>query len=319
MDYKNLGRSGLKVSRICLGTNNFGGQVSEETSISIVRKALDCGINVIDTANGYTGGKSEEIIGKALKGRRDDVVIATKVGWGSSQAPNQTGLSRKHILSQVKRSLERLQTDFIDIYYLHRFDSGTPLEETLRTFNGLVCEGKVRYVACSNFTVSQIAKTNEITKLHDWEKIVAVQPPYNIMQRDIEKNILPYCEQEGLGVLTYTPLLGGFLTGKYSKTAPPAAGSRYEYNQRLWKRLDKESNFLILEQLENETKSIGIPLSKLAIAWILKNPIVTAPIVGASSIEQIEENCQLSDINIKDEDYQRLNDITGNTNVSLYQ
>jgi aryl-alcohol dehydrogenase-like predicted oxidoreductase len=239
MDYKNLGKSGLKVSRICLGTNNFGGQISEEASIAIVNKAIDCGINVIDTANVYTGGKSEEIIGKAVKGRRDQVIIATKVGFGVGQAPNQTGLSRKYVLSQVEHSLKSLQTDFIDVYYLHRFDPETPLEETLSTFNDMVRQGKVRYVACSNFAAWQIAKAQEICEAHDLEKLVAVQPPYNLLQRDIEKDILPYCQQEGLGVLTYTPLMGGFLTGKYSKTAPPPVGSRYEYNQRLWQRVNQ--------------------------------------------------------------------------------
>lgn len=318
MDYKNLGRSGLKVSRICLGTNNFGGQVSEEASIAIVNKALDCGLNVIDTANVYTGGKSEKIIGKAVRGRRDEVVIATKVGFGVGQAPNQTGLSRKHILFQVERSLESLQTDFIDLYYLHRFDPETPLEETLRTFNDLVRDGKVRYIACSNFAAEQIAKAHEICEAYDLEKLVAVQPPYNLMQRDIEKNLLPYCEQEGLGVLTYTPLMGGFLTGKYSKAAPLPSGSRYEYNQRLWPRLNQESNFAVLEQLENVAREVGIPMSILSIAWIFKNPIVTAPIVGASSIEQVEENCRLTEIKVEDEAYQRLNELTKNVNVPLY-
>jgi aryl-alcohol dehydrogenase-like predicted oxidoreductase len=223
------------------------------------------------------------------------------------------------MLYQVKRSLERLQTDFIDIYYLHRFDPETPLEETLRTFNSLVREGKVRYIACSNFSAGQIAKAHEICEAHDLEKLVAVEPPYNLMQRDIEKDLLPYCEQEGLGVLTYTPLMGGFLTGKYSRTAPPPAGSRYEYNQfKLWKRLNQESNFVVLEQLESVAEDIGVPMSELAIAWILKNPIVTAPIVGASSIEQVEENCRLTEINVEDEDYQRLNDLTKNVNVPLY-
>jgi len=152
MNYRNLGQSGLKVSQICLGTNNFGGQIDAETSMKIVNKALDCGINLIDTANIYTGGKSEEIIGKALKDRRDEVIIATKVGFGTLEGPNQSGLSCKHILSQVEHSLKRLQTDFIDIYYMHRFDPETPLEETLRTFDYLVRQGKVRYTACSNFT-----------------------------------------------------------------------------------------------------------------------------------------------------------------------
>ena len=318
MDYKNLGRSGLKVSRICLGTNNFGGQVSEEASIAIVNKAIDCGINVIDTANVYTGGKSEEIIGKAVKGRRDEVIIATKVGFGVGQAPNQTGLSRKHVLSQVEHSLKSLQTNFIDVYYLHRFDPETPLWETLRTFNDIVRQGKVRYVACSNFAAWQIAKAQEICETHDLEKLVAVQPPYNLMQRDVEKDLLPFCQREGLGVLTYTPLMGGFLTGKYLKGAPPPAGSRFEYSQRLWQRVSQESNFVVLEQLERVAEEVGIPMSKMAIAWILKNPTVTAPIVGASSTEQVEENCRLTEINLEDETYRTLNDLTRNVNLPLY-
>jgi aryl-alcohol dehydrogenase-like predicted oxidoreductase len=318
MNYKNLGKSGLKVSRICLGTNNFGGQVSEEASIEIINKALDCGINLVDTANVYTGGKSEEIIGKAVKGSRDEVIIATKVGFGVGQGPNQGGLSRKHVFFQVERSLKSLQTDFIDIYYLHRFDPETALEETLRTCNDLVREGKVRYIACSNFTAWQIVKAHEICEAHDLEKPVAVQPPYNLLQRDVEKDILPYCQQEGLGVLTYTPLMGGFLTGKYSKAAPPPAGSRFEFNSRLWQRVDNESNFAVLEQLENVAKDLGISMSKLAIAWILKNPIVTAPIVGASSTEQVEENCRIAEISVDDEAYQKLNELTKNVSVSLY-
>jgi len=150
------------------------------------------------------------------------------------------------------------------------------------------------------------------------EKFIAVQPPYNLMQRDVERDLLPYCQQEGLGVLTYTPLMGGFLTGKYLKAAPPPAGSRYEYSQRLWQRVNQESNFAILEQLEMVAEDIGIPMSKLALAWILKNPIVTAPIVGASSTEQVEENCRLTEINLADETYRRLNDLTKNVSFSLY-
>jgi aryl-alcohol dehydrogenase-like predicted oxidoreductase len=318
MDYRNLGKSGLKVSQVCLGTNNFGGQVGEEASIEIVNKAVDCGINVLDTADVYTGGRSEEIIGKAVKGRRNDVVIATKVGFGVGQGPGQSGLSRKRILFQVEQSLRRLQTDFIDLYYLHRFDGETPLEETLRTFNDLVRQGKVRYTACSNFTAWQIAKAQEICEAHDWEKLVAVQPPYNLLQRDIEKDVLPYCQQEGLGVLTYTPLMGGFLTGKYTRATPPPAGSRFEFNSRLWQRVNAEPNFAVLGQIRSVAENLDVPMSKLAIAWILKNPVVTAPIVGASSTEQVEKNCQLIEIKIQDETYQKLNELTENVRVSLY-
>jgi aryl-alcohol dehydrogenase-like predicted oxidoreductase len=318
MNYRNLGKSGLKVSQLCLGTNNFGGQISEEASLKIVNKALDCGINAMDTANIYTGGKSEEIIGKAVKGRRDEAIIATKVGFGKLDGPNQSGLSRKHILNQVERSLKSLQTDFIDIYYMHRFDPETPLEETLRTFDYLVRQGKVRYIACSNFAAWQIAKANGICENHDWEKLIAVQPPYNLLQRDIEEDIIPYCQQEGLGILTYTPLMGGFLTGKYSKASPPPAGSRFEYNPRLWKHASQESNFALLEQIENIADDVGIPVSKLAIAWILKNPAITAPIVGASSVEQVEENSRIVEINLDDDAYQRLNELTKGVSFSLY-
>ncbi len=318
MNYKNLGKSGLKVSQICLGTNNFGGQLNEKVSIDIINKALDGGINLVDTANIYTGGKSEKIIGEAVKDRRDEVIIATKVGMNVGQRPNQSGLSRKHILSQIEHSLRSLQTDYVDIYYLHRFDSETPLEETLQTLDNLVQQGKVRYTACSNFTALQIAKAQEICETHDFEKLVAAQPPYNLLQRDIEKDILPYCQQEGLGVLTYTPLMGGFLTGKYSRHSPPPAGSRFEYNPRYWERLNKDSNFTVLEQIQTVADEVGIPLSKLAIAWILKNPTVTASIVGASSTEQVEENCRIAETNINGEIYQRLNELTKNASTALY-
>jgi aryl-alcohol dehydrogenase-like predicted oxidoreductase len=318
MNYRNLGRSGLKVSQICLGTNNFGGHISEETSIKIVNKALDCGINLIDTADVYTGGKSEEIVGKAVKGSRDEVVIATKVGFGSLQGPNRSGLSRKHVLSQVEHSLTSLQTEFIDIYYMHRFDPETPLEETLRTLNYLVGLGKVRYVACSNFTAWQIAKAQEICETHDLEKVVAVQPPYNLLQRDIEEDIIPYCQQEHLGILTYTPLMGGFLTGKYSKNTPPPEGSRFKYNPRLWERASNESNFSILEQIEKVANDVGIPISKLAISWILKNPAIITPIVGASTVEQVEENCQIVETSLSEETYQTLNELTKGRSFSLY-
>jgi aryl-alcohol dehydrogenase-like predicted oxidoreductase len=310
MEYKNLGKSGLKVSRIGLGTNNFGGQVSEEDSIKIVRRTIDLGINLIDTADMYTKGRSEEVIGKAVQGYRDDVIIATKVGMNVGEGPNQSGLSRKHILWQLNHSMKSLQTDYVDIYYLHRFDPETPLEETLRTLNDLVREGSVRYIACSNFAAWQIAKAHEICEDFSLEKFVAVQPPYNLLQREIETELLPYCQHEGLGVLTYTPLMGGLLSGKYAKDTPPPTGSRAEYNQAYWERINKERNFTILQQIESIAGDAGISLRQLAIAWILKNPVITAPVLGASKPEQVEENCGIVEINISDEVYKRLNAIT---------
>ncbi|MDQ1278993.1 MAG: Aldo ket red protein [Thermoproteota archaeon] len=300
MNYKQLGKSGLKVSRICLGSNNFGAQIDETAAIKIILKALDLGINIIDTADIYTHGKSEEIIGKALKGRRDDVIIATKVGMNVGQGPNQTGLSRKHILNQIKRSLKSLETDYIDVYYLHRFDLETPLDESLLTLNDLIREGKVRYIACSNFAAWQIAKSYEVCERLDLEKFIAVQPPYNLLQRGIENELLPFCQQEMMGVLTYTPLRGGILTGKYAKNRPPPAGSRAEFNPRLLERMDK-NEYSILENIQGVAKCLGVTMSQLAIAWILRNPIVTAPIVGASSPEQVEENCNALEVKIDDE------------------
>lgn len=310
MKYKSLGRSGLKVSQLCLGTNNFGAQINELTANEIVSKAIDCGINIVDTANMYTRGKSEEVLGKVLKGRRDDLILATKVGMNVGQAPNQGGLSSKHILNQIEHSLKSLDTSYIDIYYLHRFDMETPLEETLKTLNNLVHIGKVRYIACSNFTAWQIAKAHEICSTLNLEKFIAVQPPYNLLQREVERELLPYAQYEGLGVLTYTPLMGGFLTGKYSKDTPPPTGTRYNYNPRMWERLNKESNFTILEELEGISKKADIPMSKLALAWILKNPVITAPIVGASTSKQVEENCQITEINLNDKIYEELNELT---------
>jgi aryl-alcohol dehydrogenase-like predicted oxidoreductase len=271
-----------------------------------MEKAFDCGINVLDTANVYTQGKSEAIIGKAIKGRRDDVIIATKVGNSISHGPNQSGLSRKHILWQLRKSLTRLETDFIDLYYLHRFDSDTPLEETLRTLNDLVRAGTVRYIACSNFTAEQIAQAHVICEAHDLERFIAVQPPYSLLQRDAEDDLLPYCQREKLGVLTYSPLRGGLLSGKYLKNASPPPGSRAEYNPRFRQRVTM-ANFMVLEQIETVARNADLSMPTLALSWILTNPRITAPIVGASSPTQVEENCRIAEIRL-DEDFYRLLD-----------
>ncbi len=295
MEYKRLGRSDLLVSRICLGSNNFGGQVNEANSLVIIKKAIDLGINLIDTANVYTMGESEKVIGKAIQGYRDQVIIATKVGWSIGEGPNLSGLSRQHILWQVQESLKRLATNFIDIYLLHRFDPETPLEETLRTLHGLVQDGRVRYVACSNFAASQIAEAHAICESLGLENFVAVQPRYNLLQRDAEKELFPYCREAGLGVLTYSPLMGGFLTGKYTENTAPAAGSRARYNPTFWERISEQKNFLLLEKLGKIAKDANIPMRQLVLKWVLKNPAVTAAIVGASSSEQVEENCRILD------------------------
>lgn len=292
MEYAKLGNTGLTVSRICLGSNNFGTQLDEARSLSVIKKSLDLGINIIDTANTYTQGRSEEIIGKAVSGSRNDVVIATKVGFDLSSAPNQGGLSRKHISSQISASLRRLQTDYIDLYYMHRFDPATPLEESLRTLNELVKQGKVLYIGCSNFTAGQVAEANSICERLGLEKIVAVQPRYNLLARDPETELLPLCRKNNLAVLPYSPLMGGFLTGKYKRGSPPPAGTRGSSSERFWERTNNEENFAKLDPMMKISAEAGVQLSKLALAWLLRNPDVTAPVVGASDPAQVERTCE---------------------------
>ncbi|HYB76010.1 MAG TPA: aldo/keto reductase [Nitrososphaerales archaeon] len=306
MRYARLGRSGPKVSRICLGTNNFGRQLDEEMSKAVVAKALDLGINIIDTANIYTDGKSEEIIGRALRGERGQVLIATKVGMQVGNEQGSGGLSREHIEAEVAKSLKRLCTDYIDLYYMHRFDTSVSLEETLRTMDALVLKGKVRHIGVSNFTPEQLDATMKICARHGLTEPVAVQPPYSLVAREPEKDLLPFCSRHGLGVLTYSPLWGGFLTGKYSRGAPPPEGSRGSASPRYLDRISDQGDFQKLEKLKAVAARAGVPLGQLAIAWILHNPAVTAPIVGASKPEQVAENCQIPEMKIDNKVFDEL-------------
>jgi len=273
-----------------LGTNNFGRDVDEATSVRVIRKAIDLGVISIDTANVYTGRRSEEIIGKAVHGYRDRFVIATKVGSEVGEGPNDVGLSRKHIISQVSESLRLLQTDHIDIYYMHRFDTNTPLDETLKTFDQLIKDGKVCYLACSNFTVENMRAMSEVSERLGLEKIVALQPPYNLLNHDAEKELFPFCEKERLGVITYSPLAGGFLTGKYAEGAPAPAGTRGALYPRFWGRMNKPENYAVVDKFKGLADLAKMPLSQLALHWIAKNPTVTSMIVGASRPEHVEEN-----------------------------
>ena len=293
MDYRQVGRSGLKVSRMTLGTNNFGRDVDEVTSIRVIRKAMDVGINSIDTANVYTSRKSEEIIGKAVRGDRDRFVIATKLGHEVGDGPNDSGLSRKHILRQTEVSLRLLQTDHIDIYYMHSFDSETPLDETLKTFDQLVRDGKVLYIACSNFTVENMEAVNEVSERLGLERFVALQPPYNLLNRDAERELLPFCRRNGIGAITYSALAGGFLTGKYAEGIAAPKGTRGALYPKFWGRMNRHDNYAVVEKFKAVAASVGMPLPQLALNWIAKNDAVTSMIVGASSPEQVESNVRL--------------------------
>jgi aryl-alcohol dehydrogenase-like predicted oxidoreductase len=273
-----------------LGTNNFGRDVDEQTSIRVVRKAMDLGINSIDSANVYSKRRSEEIIGKAVHGDRDRFVIATKVGNDVGEGPNDSGLSRKHIMWQISESLRLLQTDHIDIYYMHSFDPETPLQETLRTLDDLVRDGKVNYVACSNFTVENIRAVNDASERLGLERVVALQPPYNLLNRGAEEELMPFCRRGGGGVITYSALAGGFLTGKYGDGVPAPAGTRGALYPKFWGRMNRTQNYAVVEKFRALADAAHMPLSQLALNWIAKNNDVTSMIAGASRPEQVEEN-----------------------------
>lgn len=299
MRYRTLGRTGMKVSEICLGTMTFGDQVDEPESINIVRTAMDKGVNFIDTADMYVRGRSEEIVGKALKGKRGDVVLATKVGMPMGPNPTDEGLSRKHVMDGVEQSLRRLDTDYIDLYYVHRPDYSTPVEVTLRALDDLVHQGKVRYAACSNFRAFQLTKALWASDVHNLVRFDAIQPPYNLLTRDIEYELLPLCTEEGLGVCVYNPLAGGLLTGKHDPSKPPAEGTRFSnqamgsmYYERYW----NESNFAAVAQVKAIATEHGQDMAQLALAWVLTNPAITSIIMGATSLRHIEHNIAATEL-----------------------
>jgi aryl-alcohol dehydrogenase-like predicted oxidoreductase len=288
MDYRQFGRTGLRVSPIVLGCMTFGRDIDEAASVPIFRRALDAGINFFDTANVYGRGASEEITGRALKHVRDRVVIATKFYGTMGEAPNERGASRYHIQNSVESSLRRLQTDHIDLYQIHRFDPDTPLEETLRTLDDLVSAGKVRYIGCSNFAAWQIVKALWISDAEHYVKFVSVQPRYSLVFRESEADLLPMCESEGLAVISYSPLGGGFLTGKYKPGVPPPPDTRLATATFYQDVYAKDKNFRIVAALEKYAQERGTAKELLALAWVMSHPSVTAPIIGARAISHLE-------------------------------
>jgi len=305
MRYKKLGRTGLKVSEICLGTMTFGDQVSETEAINIMRSAMAAGVNFFDTADMYVGGKSEQIVGKALKGERDSVVLASKVGNRMGPGANDIGLSRKHIMKAIEDSLRRLETDYLDLYYVHLPDYDTPIEETLRILDDLVHQGKVRYIACSNFRAWQLCKALWVSDVHNLARFDCIQSPYNLLTRDIEYEMLPLCASEGVGVSVYNPLAAGLLTGKHDPTKPPAEGTRFAleslgpmYYERYW----SASNFEAVARLKEITSEHGRSLTQFSLAWILSSEVVTSAICGASSVKQLEQNLGATEVRLSPEE-----------------
>jgi len=310
MKYKRLGKAGVKVSELCLGTMIYGQQVEEAAAIRIMRRAIDLGINFLDTADTYVNGRSEEIVGKAIAGQRDDIVLATKCYNRMGPSPNDEGLSRKHILHAVEASLRRLNTDYIDLYQVHRFDATTPLRETLTALSDLVHLGKVHYIGCSNFAAWQIVEALRISERHGLVALSSSQPRYNLLDREVEQNHLPLCLQEGIGVIPYSPLAGGFLTGKYQPDAPMPAGSRGQLRPEWMEQYHTDQNHRVLQELQALSGETGLKLSQLSLAWLLANPAVTAPIIGASRLPQLEENVAVVDHALAPTAVQRLNEVS---------
>jgi len=294
VEYRNLGKSGLKVSVLGLGANNFGWWLDEQRSTVVLNHALELGINYIDTADWYDMGNSEEYMGRALKGRRSEVIIATKWGQPMGDGPNDRGGSRWYIMRAVEASLKRLQTDYIDLYQMHWPDPTTPIEETLRALDGVVKSGKVRYIGCSNFDGWQLSEAMWTSRVNNLNSFIIVQPRYNLFERQIERELVPCCKAHGVGVIPWGPLAGGFLTGKYSrgeKSRTPAEGEHQaKAYTELYSGVITEANWDRLEKLKIFAKARGRTVSELAIAWLLAHPWVPSVIAGATRPEQLDAN-----------------------------
>jgi aryl-alcohol dehydrogenase-like predicted oxidoreductase len=294
MEYRNLGRSGLKVSALGLGGNTFGWYVDQQGTAAVINRALDSGINFIDTADMYDKGRSEEFVGLALKGKRAQVVLASKFSFAMGTGPNERGASRWYISHAVEASLKRLNTDYLDLYQYHFPDPSTPIEETLRALDDLVKSGKVRYIGCTNFAAWQISEAQWTSRVNNLHSFVTMQTKYNFLERQAEQEIVPCCKSHGLGIIPWGPLAGGFLTGKYRRGEPPPApakaGMPPKAHNALYKQLLTDANWEKLAKLEAFAKESGHQVADLAIAWMLSHPWVSTVIVGATKPEQIQAN-----------------------------
>jgi aryl-alcohol dehydrogenase-like predicted oxidoreductase len=295
MDYRFMGRTGLKVSELCMGTQTFGWGVDETNAYTMADQFVDAGGNFFDTSNTYNQGMSETIVGNWLKhsGKRSRVVIATKIFFPAGDGPNDTGLSRKHIFEQIDASLRRLQTDYVDLYQAHCWDASTPIEETFQAMNDLVRAGKVRYVGASNFTPSQLVRVNMMCQQHSWARIDCLQPEYSLLVRSPEWELLPVCHEDGIGVIAWSPLGGGWLTGKYRRDKPPAPDSRVGRADRwddLPEQRENETTWQIIDTLRSIADRRGKTPSQVALNWLLQKRDVTAPIFGARTSTQLADN-----------------------------
>ena len=313
MQQRFMGHTGLKVSELCLGTMTFAREADEQASHAMLSRFTEAGGTFIDTADVYSTGESETTIGRWLRGQpRDDLVIATKVRFPMGSGPNQVGLSRKHILAGVEASLKRLQTDYLDLYQVHCWDARTPLEETLSTLDTLVKGGLVRYIGVSNFTGWQLQKAVDLSRQHGWEIFSCLQPQYNLLCRSTEWDLLPVCLNEGLGVIPWSPLRGGWLSGKYRRgMQQPPEGSRIEKAEQegwseSWSNYNNDHTWGVLDALFAVAEEVGKTPSQVALNWLLRQPGVTAPILGVRTMQQLEDNLGASGWELSAEQLEKL-------------
>ncbi|WP_029522193.1 aldo/keto reductase [Persephonella sp. KM09-Lau-8] len=316
MEYRNLGNTGLKVSVICLGAMTFtekgwrsAGTMSFSEIQKVVDYALDNGVNFFDTADIYAFGESEELLGKALGNRKNDVIIATKVRGVMSDDPNDRGLSRYHIFKSIDASLKRLGRDYIDLYQVHWWDNSTPIEETIDALNDLVRIGKVRYIGISDFAGWQIARSVSLQEAKNYAKFVSAQMYYSLLGRDIEFEVVPACEALGLGILAWSPLAGGFLTGKYTRENIPE-GSRYARMERPFLRFDFEKGYFVVDELRKLAEKYNATVSQVALNWIKAKPFISSIIIGVRSLEQLKDNLGCINWDLSEEDISYLDEIT---------
>ena len=307
MEYRYLGKTGVQVSELCLGVMTFGGRTDEAEGKRIVHRALEAGINFVDTANVYNQGRSEEITGKALEGVRDQVFLATKVHGKMGDRPNDTGNSRYHIIRQVEASLKRLRTDHIDLYYLHRPDPSTAVEEEIRAMDDLVRQGKILYAGTSHYQAWVLTKALSYAAQAGLAPFVADQPRYNVANRQIEAEFLPFCRDSGYGVVPHSPLFGGVLTGKYQRgQAPPPDSRAGQPNNNMADRLT-ETSYAVVDGVGAVAQARGKSISQVAIQWTLANPLVNSIIIGPRTLEQLEDNLGADGWRLAPEEVERLN------------
>lgn len=308
MEYVSLGKCGLKVSRICLGCWSFGNSAEWMLEIDrarpIIERAIDLGVTFFDTANSYSRGRSEEILGEVIKERRNDLVIATKVWFPMSEKPNDRGLSRRHIMQQVDGSLKRLGVDYVDLYQIHRWDYETPIDETLQALDDLVRVGKTRYIGASSMYAWQFSKALWTADRLGLSRFISMQNHYNLCYREEEREMIPLCRDQGIGLIPWSPIARGFLTGKYMRGKTPDS-VRYRSEHFLAERFFKPEDFDVLEEVVRVAKEKGVTPSQIALAWLLHKGVV-APIVGATKVQHIEEAVESLNVRLKEDDIRRL-------------